>query len=115
MARNSLGKEGLPSPAQQAVEAVGRNIRTARKRRGWSLDEMAGSMLVTRKTLSRLEGGDPAVGLSVLAAALHALKMTDDLKKLAAPENDSVGMFYEQQRLPRRVGKKRTSADDLDF
>ncbi|ABQ26282.1 helix-turn-helix domain-containing protein [Geotalea uraniireducens] len=115
MTRNSLSKEGLPTPAQQAVEVLGRNIRIARKRRGWSLDEMAGSMLVTRKTLSRLENGDPAVGLSVLAAALHVLNMTDDLKKVATPESDSVGMFYEKQRLPRRVGKKKTSADDLDF
>ncbi|MBK5276868.1 MAG: helix-turn-helix transcriptional regulator [Desulfuromonadales bacterium] len=115
MIRNSISTEGLPSSARQAIETVGNNIRTARKRRGWSLDEMAGSMLVTRKTLSRLESGDPAVGLSVLAVALHCLIMTDDLKKVAAPESDSVGLFYEQQRLPRRVRKKQTPVDDLDF
>lgn len=115
MTQKSLSAEGLPTPAQQAVETVGKNIRTARKRRGWSLDEMAGSMLVTRKTLSRLESGDPSVGLSVLAGALHTLNMTDDLKKVAAPESDSVGMFYEQQRLPKRIRKKQTATDELDF
>lgn len=115
MARKSLGREGLPVLAQQAIEVVGKNIQTARKRRGWSLEEMAGSMLVTRKTLSRLEAGDPSVGLTVLAAALHVLDMTRDLKQVAAPENDEIGMFYERQRLPQRVRKKRTPADKLDF
>ena len=115
MARNSLGKEGLPVPAQQAIEVVGKNIQTARKRREWSLEEMAGSMLVTRKTLSRLEAGDPSVGISVLASALHVLNMTSDLMKVAAPENDEIGIFNEKQRLPQRVRKKQTPADKLDF
>lgn len=115
MTRKSLGKEGLALPAHQAVEVLGNNIQIARKRRGWTLEEMAGSMLVTRKTLSRLEVGDPSVGLSVLAAALHALGMESDLRCLAAPENDAVGAFSEQQRLPQRVRKKQTQKDDLDF
>jgi transcriptional regulator with XRE-family HTH domain len=115
MPRKSLGKEGLSSPAQRAVEVMGKNIQIARKRRGWSLEQMAGSMLVTRKTLARLEAGDPAVGISVLAAALHALNMVADLARIAAPEQDAVGLFYEKQRLPQRVRKKKTPADELDF
>ncbi len=115
MARKGLGRAGLPAQAQQAIETVGKNIQTARKRRGWSLEEMAGSMLVTRKTLSRLEAGDPSVGITVLAAALHVLDMTSDLKKIAAPENDEIGMFNEKQRLPQRVRKKQTPPDKLDF
>ena len=73
MTRYSSGKAGLTLPAHQALTVLGANIRTARKRRNWTLEKMAGSMLVTRKTLSRLEAGDPAVGISVLAAALHVL------------------------------------------
>jgi transcriptional regulator with XRE-family HTH domain len=115
MARKSLGKEGLPLQAQQAIEVVGKNIQTARKRRGWSLEDMAGSMLVTRKTLSRLEAGDPSVGLTVLAAALHVLGLINDLRQIATPENDEIGIFNERQRLPQRVRKKQTPADKLDF
>ncbi len=94
---------------------LGTNIQTARKRRGWTLEEMAGSMLVTRKTLSRLEAGDPAVGLSVLSSALHLLGMVNDLQSVAAPGNDTVGMFAERQRLPERVRKKQKKKDELDF
>lgn len=115
MGRGSLGNEGLTLTARQAIKALGDNIQTARKRRGWTLEEMAGSMLVTRKTLSRLEAGDPAVGLSVLAAALHALGMTGNLQNIAAPGNDPVGIFSEKQRLPQRVRKKQTHKDELDF
>ena len=115
MTRNTLSKNGLTLPAYQAIAVLGANIQTARKRRGWTLEEMAGSMLVTRKTLSRLEDGDPGVGLSVLAAALHLLGMVNDLQIVAAPRNDAVGMFAERQRLPERVRKKETKKDELDF
>jgi transcriptional regulator with XRE-family HTH domain len=115
MSRNSLGKEGLALPAQQATEVLGANIQTARKRRGWTLEQMAGSMLVTRKTLSRLEAGDPSVGLSVLAAALHVLGKVNDLQNVAAPIHDSVGMFSEKQRLPQRIRRKQKHKNELDF
>ncbi|MBE0597546.1 MAG: helix-turn-helix transcriptional regulator [Desulfuromonadales bacterium] len=115
MARKTLGSEGLPSPARQALTGVGANIQIARKRRGWSLEQMSGAMLVTRKTLSRLEGGDASVSLGVLAAALHALNLVADLSQIAAPEKDAVGAFHEKLRLPRRVRKKKAPPDELDF
>ncbi len=115
MSRNSLGKEGLAPLALQATQLLGANIQTARKRRGWTLEQMAGSMLVTRKTLSRLEAGDPSVGLSVLAAALHLLGKVNDLHNVAAPMNDSVGIFSEKQRLPQRVRQKQINKNELDF
>lgn len=115
MSRNTLGNEGLPYPAQQALKVLGENIKTARKRRRWTLDEMAGSMLVTRKTLSRLETGDPAVSLAVMAAALHVLGMTDDLSNIAAPERDNIGLFNEKRRLPQKIHKEKGRTDILDF
>jgi transcriptional regulator with XRE-family HTH domain len=117
MARNSLSKNALPPSVQQAIKTLGENIQTARKRRRWSMEEMAGSMLVTRKTLARLEAGDPAAGISVLATALHILDMTDDLKNIAAPEKDAMGLFYEKQRLPKRVRTEltTTTTKKLDF
>ena len=115
MTRNTTTKEGLAFPAQTATKILGENIRIARKRRGWTMEEMATSMLVTRKTLSRLEAGDPSVGLSVLASALHALGMSSDLQKVAEPATDSVGQFADKQRFPKRVSKKQTNKDELDF
>lgn len=107
--------ETLPAPAQHALKTIGSNIQIARKRRGWSQAEMAGSILVTRKTLARLEAGDPSVGTAVLAAALHTLNMVEELGQIAAPEKDRVGLFHEKQRLPQRIRKKKTPDDELDF
>lgn len=115
MSRKSFSKEGLAAEAGKALQTLGENIRTARKRRRWGIAEMAGTMMVTRKTLSRLEAGDPAVGLSVLASALHVLGMANDLVEVAAPERDEIGIFNEKRRLPERVREAKTTADELDF
>lgn len=72
-------------------------------------------MLVTRKTLSRLEAGDSTVGIYALVSALHVLGMVSDLGKIASPETDAIGIFSEKQLLPKRVRKKRTPPDELDF
>ena len=115
MTQNKTKKENLALPAQTATTILGENIRVARKRRSWTIEEMARSMLVQRKTLSRLEAGDPSVGLSVLASALHALGMIRDLQNVADPSADSVGKFFDKQRLPKRVRKKNTPNNELDF
>ena len=108
-------KEGLPTAALNALSILGANIRTARKRRGWTLEVMSSSMFVSRKTLASLEDGDPSVGLAVLAAALHALNMVKDLQKIADPSEDQVGMFNERQNLPKRVRQQKTKKENLEF
>jgi transcriptional regulator with XRE-family HTH domain len=115
MGRTKKAKEGLPAEALHALEIVGGNIRTARKRRGWTLDAMSASMFVSRKTLASLEAGDPSVGLAVLAAALHALNLANNLKLIADPVNDQVGMFNERQHLPKRVRQQKPDKNELEF
>lgn len=74
---------------------------------------MAERMLVSRQTLQRLEAGDPAVGLGVLASALFVLGMTQRLQALVSPESDHVGMGEQLARLPKHA---HAPADpDLDF
>jgi len=41
--------------------------------------------------------------------------MVDDLRNIAAPAQDAVGMFSEKQRLPQRVRKKLIHNNELDF
>ena len=81
-----------------------------------TLEDMASRMFVTRKTLSRLEQGDPGVSMAVFASALWVLGLDRDLGEVAVPERDKVGIFRERQRLPRRVRGSRGAEDvDLDF
>lgn len=77
------------------------------------MEDMASRMFVTRKTLARLEKGDPGVSFAVFASALWVLGLEKDLLSIAAPEQDKIGIFQERKRLPERV--RRPRSDDLDF
>lgn len=80
------------------------------------MQEMASRMFITRKTLARLEKGEPGVSLAVLTSALWVLGLENDLKKLADPEQDTVGIFHERKRLPERVRPAQSDLkDELDF
>jgi transcriptional regulator with XRE-family HTH domain len=105
---------GLPPETVAALSRLGGHIRIARKRRALTLEEMASRMFVTRKTLSRLEQGDPGVSLAVLASALWVLGLDKDLLEMAQPEKDKVGVYRERQRLPQRVRPSK-DRDDLNF
>jgi len=100
----------------QKIAEVGRQIRLARKRRKMTMQDLAGRMFVTRKTLGRLESGDPGVSLGVLAAALLALGLETDLEKLANPETDTVGNILDRERHENtqriRAGRRKV---DLNF
>lgn len=104
----------LPVEIEKYLSEIGERIRIARKRRMITMEDMASRMFVTRKTLSRLEKGDPGVSLAVFASALWVLGLEKNLLEIAVPEKDKTGIFLEQQRLPERI-RKQKNKDDLDF
>lgn len=114
MSRKNLVQDSLPPEATEAIRKLGERIRIARKRRDLTMEEMASRMFITRKTLARLENGDPGVSLAVFTSALWVLGLEEDLLEIAVPERDKVGIFRERQRLPERV-RVTGSKDDLDF
>ena len=107
-------RECLPVQMQEQLRRLGDNLRTARKRRRISMEDMAERMSVNRSTLARLEKGEPGVSLSVLAEALWVLNLQNDLTALATPEKDEIGMFQEKKRLPSRI-RKTSGSSDLNF
>ena len=115
MTRKTLGKEGLPLSVRGSLEQVGRHVRLARKRRGITMREMAERMFVTRKTLSRLESGDPGVSLGVLASALLTLGLEHDLDHLADPETDTTANIIDQQNHEQKQRVRPARKVDLDF
>jgi transcriptional regulator with XRE-family HTH domain len=114
MAKNTRSISSLPPALADAVSRLGENIRIARKRRSMTLEDMASRMFVARKTLSRLENGDPGVSMAVVASALWVLGLDKSLRDIADPEQDKVGIYNERQRLPKRVRSSKPKLD-LDF
>lgn len=91
---------------------IGRNLRTARKRRRKTIREAAEMAGVSVSTVKRAEAGDPAVSFGTFLALAEVLQLLDTVS-FGAPEIDTIGLTLEKQRLPERVRRKKDKR--LDF
>lgn len=94
-------------PAARALRELGRDLALARRRRGISTEDMAARLFVGRRTLWRMEKGDPTVAVGTLACAAFVLQLHDQLAKLAAPSKDALALKLDEERLPRRIRRKK--------
>ncbi len=94
---------------RRLLEQVGANLELARLRRRDSAKTIAERAGISRKTLYRAERGDPAVSLGIYARVLQALRLEQDLAKLAA--DDELGRKLQDAGLvTRRRAPKRPVA-----
>ena len=88
-------------------EALGGNLKLARLRRKFSAETVAQRAGISRKTMYRVEQGDPAVALGIYARVMQALGLEQDLSLLAA--DDLLGRKLQDagltvaKRAPKRV------------
>jgi transcriptional regulator with XRE-family HTH domain len=94
----------LPRVAR-LITGLGENIRKARLRRAFSTETVAERAGITRKTLYRVERGDPAVALGIYARVLQALRLENDLAAIAL--DDVLGRKLQDANLgPKRRAPK---------
>lgn len=93
---------------RRELTSVGQRLRQARLRRAYAAETIAQRAGVTRKTLGRVEQGDPAVSLGVYARVLQALGLDADLAHIA--RDDELGRRLQDLGLkqPRRAPRKKT-------
>ena len=91
---------------------VGRNLRTARKRRKKTISEVAEMVGVSVATVKRVEAGEPSVKFGIYLAIAEVFQLEDSVR-FAEPEADTIGMTMEKQRMPQRIRKKKDKR--LDF
>jgi transcriptional regulator with XRE-family HTH domain len=92
---------------KRSVAKLGHDLSVARRRRRLPMELVAERALITRKTLGRVEKGDPAVSLGIYATVLFVLGLADLLPDLADPARDTVGLSLEEEHLPKRIVEKR--------
>ncbi len=114
MSQSNLPSKGLPPEINDTIRILGEHIRIARIRRNLTMEEMSSRMFITRRTLARLEKGESGVSLAVFASALWVLGLDDNLKNIADPAQDTVGIFHERKKLPKRASAGKQD-DELDF
>lgn len=88
------------------IAGLGENLKKARLRRANSAETVAQRAGITRKTLHRVERGDPAVALGIYARVLQALRLENDLATIAL--DDELGRKLQDASLgPKRRAPKR--------
>lgn len=104
----------LTMDARSLLADLGKNIKIARKRRGWTQKQLAERSAVGLSSLQRLEAGETSVGLAVLGSVLVSMDLEETLLQVASPETDEMGQLLERRRLPKRVRGKGNTLD-TDF
>ena len=102
----------LPSSARLCLQRLGESIRIARKRRVWTIADLASKMNVSSPTIIALEKGQPTVSLGILFSAFWILGLDQELQNLAMP-HDSKGIDIANSRLPQRVRPSRKLDNDF--
>src|SRR5580658_9087811 len=88
------------------LEGYGSNLKLARLRRKYSAESVSQRAGISRKTLSKVERGDPTVALGIYARVMQVLRLENDLGKLAV--DDLLGRKLQDADLaPRRRAPKR--------
>src|SRR5262249_22776957 len=100
----------LPIPARNALRKLGADVRDARLRRRLSTTLAAERAFLNRKTLAKIEKGDPGVSIGAYASLLFVLGMTERLAEVADAREDRVGLTLEEERLPKRVRAQKQEA-----
>jgi transcriptional regulator with XRE-family HTH domain len=94
---------------RRLLAGLGDNIRKARLRRAQSTETIAERAGIVRKTLYRVEHGDPAVALGIYARVLQALRLEQDLAAVAV--DDELGRKLQDLGIEsRRRAPKRPTA-----
>ena len=94
------------------LDGLGAHLKLARLRRKYSAETVAQRAGITRRTLSKVEQGDPAVALGVYARVMQVLRLEDDLALLA--KDDELGRklqdagILSKLRAPKRSSVVRT-------
>lgn len=97
----------LPLPVGRALKKFGADIRIARIKRGFTIEMMAERVGVHRSTYSKIEKGDPMVGLGSYAATLFVLGFGTPLSDLIDQRVDDTGLLLNLEQLPKRVRTKK--------
>jgi transcriptional regulator with XRE-family HTH domain len=109
VARNSL-LAAPPYPVEQALQKVGRNLRSARLRRDQTIQQVAKRIGTGPRAVRDAESGKASTGVVVYAALLWAYDLLDSVEKLADPLTDREGLALAAVK----EGKRARKSGDID-
>jgi len=90
----------LPDVENTLLVTLGERLRLARRRRHRTAEDVAAQAGITRVTLRRVEGGEPAVMMGTYVKVMAALELAQDLVLVA--RDDTHGRRLQDERLQTR-------------
>ncbi len=112
MRRNML-LDAQPYPVEQALQKLGRNLRTARLRRDLTIHEAAEKIGTGPRAVSDAERGKPSTSVAVYAALLWVYDLLGTFEDLANPLKDEQGLTLASRRDRVRARKGRGLNNDF--
>lgn len=103
----------LPFEVEDRLKRLGSNLRTARVRRGLTIQDAADKIGVSRDAVMDVERGKPSTGIAIYLAVLWVYGLLDDASDLADPTTDRAGLALEGANQRQRV--RHSEALDDDF
>jgi transcriptional regulator with XRE-family HTH domain len=111
-ARNQLS-QAPPYPVEQALTRLGENLRTARIRRNFTIEEVAQKIGTGRRAVMDAEKGKASTGAGVYVALLWIYDLLSPLNDVANPAKDEQGLTLVAPKEKTRARK--SGALDSDF
>jgi len=105
--------EAQPYPVEQALRKLGSNLRTARLRRGITIEEAAAKIGTGPRPVADAERGKPTTGVAVYAALLWVYDLLGPFEDLANPLKDEQGLILASRREPTRATRARGLNNDF--
>ena len=102
-----------PYPVEQALSRLGRNLRTARIRRKYTIVEVAEKIGTGRRAVMDAEKGKVSTGIGVYVALLWLYGLLQPFEELANPASDEQGLAYVAANEKSRVRRDRGLDNDF--
>jgi len=113
MSRRSQISNSPPAAVREALERLGRDLRTARLRRQLRQEELARRIGVSRFVVADIERGKPTTAIVAYVGALWALGLLDHMRAVADPDRDEEGKVLERARGPKTARGRGALSDDF--
>ena len=104
VALNKLQK-APPYPVEKAVKRLGENLRTARIRRGMTVEDVDERIGTGRRAVTDAEKGKASTGIVVYAGLLWLYDLLSSFEELADPLTDQEGLSRQSAKERTRVRK----------
>jgi transcriptional regulator with XRE-family HTH domain len=111
-ARNQL-LAAPPYPVEQALTRLGHNLRTARIRRKYTIDEVAEKIGTGPRAVMDAEKGKASTSIAVYTALLWLYGLNRPLEDLANPLKDDQGLALAGAK--ERTRARKSGGLDNDF